>query len=820
MGCSSSTEAEPQQGAPLQAPKRVNGAGTAAAAAASAPKPAAQSSAKADARLAQIAPNEDVGRMLKAVPLLSKLSDAERAKLGGAVKEKNFQNGQKIITQGDPGHGFYIIRRGACSVVRTDDEGTRHELATLKDGDVFGEAALINDAKRGATVSAQGQVSTFYLEREDFEALFGKSRLNVQFAKRAAISAEQVKGGGPGGAGASEGAASTSAPPNAMRDKDHATVVMISNVMRESVVFTNLDAENKAQIIAEMWRSEVKAGHAAVKQGDLGDCLYVIASGEFDVFVNERKVATRGKGTMFGELALMYNSPRAATVTAAQDSVVWMIDRFTFRRIVTGLSAQKFDMYVKFLKNVQLLAPLADYERRKIAEALEEVACPAGHTVFRQGDEGDAMYIVYTGEVQIVKDGVDVMRCRVGDYFGERALLTSEPRAAAALTVSPVVLLKLDRNAFALLLGPLEDIMKANAEKYEAQGAGASPVHADSEGEPSPEDVRKRQAQALAKAAARPQVQFNNLKVLGTLGKGSFGFVQLVQDRSTDLTYALKAVSKAQIVQTGQQGHVLSEKRAMMMFDHPFLVKLFATYKDKHKLYFLGEVCLGGELFSVLRERTLFDEETAKFYAASVLVAFEYMHSLNIVYRDLKPENLLLDKDGFLKVTDFGFAKDITAGRTWTLCGTPDYLAPEIVAGKGHGKGVDWWTLGIFIYEMLASYPPFYDEDPMKTYAKIMHGAVSYPSHFSKEAVALIKKLLQHKPTKRLGVVKGGAAEIKKHPWFKGLDWDALVARRVRPPIVPKIKHNKDLSNFDQFDQDVAEVEPYVDDGSKWDEEF
>jgi cAMP-dependent protein kinase regulator len=130
-----------------------------------------------------------------------------------------------------------------------------------------------------------------------------------------------------------------------------------------------------------MWQSEVKAGVNAVRQGDLGDCLYVIASGEFDVFVNDKKVAVRGKGTMFGELALMYNSPRAATVRANQDSVVWMIDRFTFRRIVTGLSVQKFDVYVKFLKNVQLLVPLADYERRKIAEALEEVSFAAGHTI-------------------------------------------------------------------------------------------------------------------------------------------------------------------------------------------------------------------------------------------------------------------------------------------------------------------------------------------------------------------------------------------------------------------------------------------------------
>jgi serine/threonine protein kinase len=237
-------------------------------------------------------------------------------------------------------------------------------------------------------------------------------------------------------------------------------------------------------------------------------------------------------------------------------------------------------------------------------------------------------------------------------------------------------------------------------------------------------------------------------------------------------------------------------------------------------LFFLLDPVMGGELFSVLREKTLFDEDTARFFAASVVLAFEYMHTMNIIYRDLKPENLLLDNQGYLKVTDFGFAKDIGDGRTWTLCGTPDYLAPEIVAGKGHGKGVDWWTLGIFIYEMLASYPPFYDEDPMKTYAKIMQGTINFPSHFSKEAVSIIKKLLQHKPTKRLGVVNGGAAEIKKHPWFKNFDWDALVNKKLKPNIVPKIKNALDTSNFDEYPDEAPVIENYVDDGSNWDAEF
>jgi len=223
----------------------------------------------------------------------------------------------------------------------------------------------------------------------------------------------------------------------------------------------------------------------------------------------------------------------------------------------------------------------------------------------------------------------------------------------------------------------------------------------------------------------------------------------------------------------------MSEKRCMEMFDHPFLVKLYQTYKDKDRLYFLLEPCLGGDLFSMLRQKTMVDEDAARFYAGSVVLAFEYMHARDIIYRDLKPENLLLDKSGYLKVTDFGFARFIGDGRTFTLCGTPDYLSPEIVAGKGHGKGVDWWTLGIFIFEMLASYPPFFDEDPMKTYEKILHGKVTFPMHFSKDAISIITKLLQHKATRRLGVMKGGAKLIKKHPWFKNFDFDALVAKKT-----------------------------------------
>jgi len=259
----------------------------------------------------------------------------------------------------------------------------------------------------------------------------------------------------------------------------------------------------------------------------------------------------------------------------------------------------------------------------------------------------------------------------------------------------------------------------------------------------------------------------------------------------------------------------------MSALQHPFLVRLNGTFRDKNCLHFLMEASLGGELFTVLRNRTYFDEDTARFFAAAVVLAFEYMHSKDIIYRDLKPENLLLDETGYLKVTDFGFAKRIKE-RTWTLCGTPDYLAPEVVSGQGHGKGVDWWTLGILIYEMLASYPPFYDDDQVKTYNKILQGNVAYPSHFGKAAIDLIKQLLHPKPSKRLGVIKGGATLIKQHPWFQGFEWELFLAKKLKAPIKTQVRSPDDVSNFDTSEVGDVVFPDCVPDPKNpdWDKEF
>ena len=223
------------------------------------------------------------------------------------------------------------------------------------------------------------------------------------------------------------------------------------------------------------------------------------------------------------------------------------------------------------------------------------------------------------------------------------------------------------------------------------------------------------------------------------LGTGSFGRVPIARHRPTGRVVAIKILSKAQIVSTKQVTHVKAEKEILSKIDFPFIVKFLGCSQDVHNVHLILEYVVGGEFFTHLRTSGRFPEDTARFYAAEVVVSFEYLHSRNIIYRDLKPENLLIDRNGHLKITDFGFAKEVLEHRTYTLCGTPDYLAPEIILNKGHGKPVDWWALGVLMFEMVAGFPPFNDDEPWGTYQKILNGKFDFPPHFGRSLRDLIK---------------------------------------------------------------------------------
>ncbi|XP_060583596.1 cAMP-dependent protein kinase catalytic subunit PRKX-like isoform X3 [Ruditapes philippinarum] len=295
--------------------------------------------------------------------------------------------------------------------------------------------------------------------------------------------------------------------------------------------------------------------------------------------------------------------------------------------------------------------------------------------------------------------------------------------------------------------------------------------------------------------------KLSDYEILSTIGTGTFGRVVLARNRETRNYFALKVMAITDVIRLRQVEHVTNEKEILSSITHPFIVNMFWANHDDTFLYMLMEYVPGGEVFSYLRNYGRFSNTMANFYASEIVSALEYLHSRSIVYRDLKPENLLLDRDGHLKITDFGFAKKLL-DRTWTLCGTPEYLAPEIIQSKGYNKAVDWWALGILLFEMIVGFPPFFDDQPFGIYEKILSGKIDWPRHLDPVVKDLIKKLLVPDRTKRLGNMKNGAEDVKKHKWFKSIEWEDVLARKLTPPIIPKVAHEGDTKNFDTYPED------------------
>ncbi|KAK3110823.1 cAMP-dependent protein kinase catalytic subunit [Teratosphaeriaceae sp. CCFEE 6253] len=289
-----------------------------------------------------------------------------------------------------------------------------------------------------------------------------------------------------------------------------------------------------------------------------------------------------------------------------------------------------------------------------------------------------------------------------------------------------------------------------------------------------------------------------------TLGTGSFGRVHLVQSKHNQRFYAVKVLKKQQVVKMKQVEHTNDERRMLQRCRHPFLITLWGTWQDSRNLYMVMDFIEGGELFSLLRKSQRFPNPVAKFYAAEVTLAIDYLHSMNIIYRDLKPENLLLDRHGHVKITDFGFAKEVP-DITWTLCGTPDYLAPEVVSSKGYNKSVDWWSLGILIFEMLAGFTPFWDAgSPLKIYENILKGRVKYPPYIHPDAQDLLAKLITPDLTKRLGNLHAGSRDVMTHPWFAEVTWERLAKKDIDAPYVPPVRGGVgDASLFDKYPEET-----------------
>lgn len=294
------------------------------------------------------------------------------------------------------------------------------------------------------------------------------------------------------------------------------------------------------------------------------------------------------------------------------------------------------------------------------------------------------------------------------------------------------------------------------------------------------------------------KINKDDFELLTVIGKGSFGKVMQVRKKDDGKIFAMKVLRKEAIIARKQVTHTKAEKSILQKIQHPFIVQLHYAFQTKDKLYMILDYVNGGELFFHLKKEGRFSEERVRYYAAEITSAIAHLHSVGIVYRDLKPENILLDSEGHICITDFGLSKEVQPDeRTGTFCGTPEYLAPEVLKGQGHGMAVDWWSLGTLIYEMLIGLPPFYSQNINIMYQKILNGELRFPSYVGADAQSLLEGLLTRDVDKRLGSGADGSARIKNHPFFKDIDWEKLEKKELPPPWKPEVKGTMDTSQID-----------------------
>jgi hypothetical protein len=452
----------------------------------------------------------------------------------------------------------------------------------------------------------------------------------------------------------------------------------------------------------------------------------------------------------------------------------------------------------KILHAMELFQALLPHELDSIIRVGASQTFKAGTVISSEGEVHDGFYIVLeglacasraTGTGQAtVSDGdtfalsdanpaTDYFAC--GDHFGGVCLLEPEkPRRSTVTAETDLTCLTLSRSD----LGSFEQHVK----HYLAR-----------------ELSTRRWILEY-----RDKVHMSELAFGVALGEGAFGRVKIVQQRSTEKTFALKCLTKSHIVAEDQVEHVASERKILTMCNHPFLLKMLGAFQDSTELYFLLELVPGGELLALLRNKGAFGTGSARFYAASVVSALQYLNSLSIVYRDIKMENIMMDGSGYAKMVDLGFAKVIQE-HAFTFCGTPDYMPPEMIVCKPHGLPCDWWSVGVLIYEMMVGKPPFTASKTSAIFKNTLKyvetGKMNFPFLFNAFAKDLILKLLNPDPQTRLNAV-----ECMEHPFFWGVDFVGLQERKVRPPFVPNIKGaaksetGEDMP-FEEVDQEEEE---------------
>lgn len=682
----------------------------------------------------------------------------------------------------------------------------------------------------------------------------------------------------------------------------------IQDAIADNFIFSDVENQQREHLLDAFEKYSVDVGFKIITEGDIGDYFYIIQSGKVEFSIQGERVGDAGSGRGFGDLALLYDCPRACTCIAAEASVLWRVDQTTFRQILAHGRVNGDKETIETLRKVNFLQQLSDEYIVKIASAVIPETFKKGEVIIKKGEPGSVFYILKEGSVAVrdIESGKTKYEDQVlkqGDFFGERAIVTDEPRNANVVALEDCLTLTMPRQTFLDVLGPLETLLKKTNDKRLLKSiphftnsdvnemeyselisritemtveANNYVYKEDSDNEPAIYLIRSGSVQLstvnhsaiftnttcsaggyfgvqstvyhqspIASALAMEKcvlgvltktdirtvirtmtrlnqdpiklreneleqrekrtIHLNDLKKHRILGIGTFGKVWLVSRKVGDKTetFALKIQSKRHLLQNSQVEGVIREIKVMSKLNHPFILSLVNVYHDDATVMMLLKLVQGGELYSVIKrhKNMILPERDAKFYSAGILEGLHYMHYHSIIYRDLKPENVLIETDGYPVIVDLGFAKEVK-GKTFTLCGTPWYIAPEVIMGRGHDKACDYWSWAILVHEMVTGETPFQEHgvDQMTLFKGIVKGNYKISRQAGVIVEDLIKNILVTKAQYRLGNLSGGCNDIKTHPWLKDVDFNKLSKKIFRAPWAPNVKDPLDVDAFDNWD--------------------
>lgn len=664
---------------------------------------------------------------LRKIPVFSAVPDKELYEISKMTESRYCKKNQTICEAGSECEGLYIVQGGSVNAFRHIGRECVY-LSSLNPTLFFGDRSLVSGTPLDITYQSGEQgCGLLIIPRKEFFIIYD-------------VISEYMQ--------------------------DYLKFTILKSVQ----AFQCLSLHELVKLVKCFKEETLQCGSVVCEQGMLSNQFFVVSRGKLLIMKDDKMRGILHEYSYFGEKAIRDDEMLKMTaVVDTANALIFSLTRQEFEQAVGSLkSLEDRERCVNFLRKVEILQTLTENELYGIASKCVVEEYTYGETIIKQGDIGSSFFLLTKGTTDVKKNGSDqvIMTYDEGLYFGERALLEDEPRAANIIVSSNYVeVLRLDRSLFEEHLFSLKDVIKENAALI---------------------------AQMKDEENMRP----SHFDFVQYLGVGMYGRVKLLKHKESGTLYALKCISKKQVIEQSVEKQLARECKAAMVMKSYFTARVINCFIDRTWIYMLTELVPGGELFYHLHlaKGTRFPERKAKFYVANVILGLEFIHKKGYTYRDLKLENIIIDHRGYTKLVDFGFAKLLNKGEyTYTVCGTPEYIAPEVITYSGHNHRCDYWSLGILMFELLVGETPFYSPDQsymLENIANAEKKTLQFPNRLSEDAKELIQFLLTKDQNDRIGGGVTGIRAIMSHTWFDDIDFNQLSRQKVAAPMIPELGSN------------------------------